>query len=117
MDSIIGFIKNFDFSEFRLGYWGLLIAFGIIILILVIGNKLISFLRPETAQITRRILTITFYIVFFAIQLFIVLNAILTENYDRLQLAIIVAVLPYLRYWVGKFYKRYDKLVDKLTNK
>lgn len=115
MDSVIDFIKNFDFSEFSLGFWDLLIAFGVIVITFVIGNKLMSFLRPETAQTTRRVLTLAFYSVFFAIQLFIVLNAILTERYDRLQLAIIVAALPYLRYWVGRFYKRYDKLVDKLT--
>lgn len=112
---MLDYIKNFDFSVFNLGFWHLVIAFGIIILIFVIGNKLLSFLRPETAQTIKRILTITFYSVFFAIQLFIVLNAILTERYDRLQLAIILAVLPYLRYWVGKFYKRYDKVVDKFT--
>lgn len=112
---MLDYIKNFDFFVFNLGFWHLVIAFGIIILIFVIGNKLLSFLRPETAQTTKRILTITFYSVFFAIQLFIVLNAILAESHNRLQLAVIVAVLPYLRYWVGKFYKRYDKVVDKFT--
>ena len=115
MNNILDYIKNFDFSVYSLGVLDLLIVFGIIILMFVIGNKLLSFLRPETAQTIKRILTITFYSVFFAIQLFIVLNAILTERYDRLQLAIILAVLPYLRYWVGKFYKRYDRLVDKFT--
>jgi hypothetical protein len=76
---------------------------------------LISFFSPATAHATRRILGITFYSVFFALQLFVMLNAILTENYDRLSVMIIVSVLPYLRYWVGKFYRRYDNLVDRLT--
>jgi hypothetical protein len=115
MKNIIEFIKNFDFSVFSLDFLDLLIAFGIIILIFVIGNKLISFLRPETARVTRHILTITFYCTFFSLQLFIVMNAILTKNYDRLQLMIIVAVLPCLSYLIGKLYKRYDKLVDRFT--
>ncbi|SKC88818.1 hypothetical protein SAMN05660236_5701 [Ohtaekwangia koreensis] len=117
MDSVIDFIKNFKFPLSDLDFWGLLITFGIIILIFVIANWLISFLNPTTARTTKRILTIIFYSVFFFELIFVVLNAILTENYNRLTVMVFMIAPYYIRLWIGKFYKRYDKLVDKLASK
>jgi cytochrome b561 len=117
MDRIIDFIKTFKLSLFGLDTWDLWIGFGIIILIFVFANWLTSFLQPTTGQRIKKILTIVFYSVFFGVMILIILNSLLTENYDRLTVMVFVLIIPYLKRWMEEFYKRYDRFVDRITDK
>jgi len=117
MDRIVGFIKNFDPSVLGLGPWGMWIVFGLLVLVFIVLNWLTSFLQPPTGQRIKKIVEIVFYVVFIALIVFMSLNSLLTEHYDRLTITIFILVLPYLKRLVGNFYKRYDEFVDRLTNK
>jgi hypothetical protein len=113
MDRITTFIKNFDPSFFGLDSWDLSIGFGLMILIFILLNWLTSFLQPAIGQRIKKILAIVFYAVFIGLLLFMLLNSLLTERYDRLIIMIFILILPYLKRLVGNFYKRYDELVDR----
>lgn len=111
MDSVINFIKNFE----GLGFWELLMVFGVTLLIFFVVHRLISFLPPTTAQTIRRIQSILSYSVLLVMLVFAALNSILTDNYSRLITTIAVIGLPYFRYLISSLYKLYDELVDRLT--
>ena len=117
MDDAIDFIRDFKPSFFGLDNWGLWICFGVIILVFVVANWLTSFLQPKVAKIIKSILAVLFYTVFFSVMLLAILNSILTARYDRLTIMIFILILPYLKRWVGNFYKKYDAFVDRLANK
>jgi hypothetical protein len=117
MDRITDFIKNFHPSLFGLDPWDMWIGFGLMIIIFILLNWVTSFLQPTTGQRIKKILAIVFYSLFIGLLVFALLNSLLTERYDRLTIVIFILILPYLKRLVGNFYKRYDDLVDRLTNK
>jgi hypothetical protein len=117
MDRITDFIRNFDPSLFGLGPWDIWIGLAVIVLNYIVLNWLTSFLQPTRGQRIKKVLAIVFNTVFIGIPVFVLLNSLLTERYDRLTVMIFILILPFLKRLVGNFYKRYDELVDRLTNK
>jgi len=113
MGGITDFIKNFDPSFIGLDSWDLWTGFGLMVLIFVVLNWLTSFLKPTIGQRIKKILAVVFYSVFIGLLLFMLLNSLTTERYDRLTIMIFVLILPYLKRLIGNFYKRYDELVDR----
>ena len=113
MDRLTDFIRNFDPSIFGLSPWDMWIGLAVMVFIYIVLNWLTSFLQPTTGQSIKKILAMVFNSVFIGLLIFILLNSVLTERYDRLAIMVFILILPYLKILVGNFYKRYDNLVDR----
>jgi hypothetical protein len=115
METVTNFIKDFKLSSFGLSTLDAWIVFGSLVLILVLGYWLASFLQPTATTKIRKVLTIIFYSVFYGVLIFMALNLLLNQNYERLALITFLFLLPTLKRWVGKFYDNFDRLVDRLV--
>jgi len=117
MEPLTNFIKDFKLSSYGLDVWDMWIIFGILIVAFALGNWIISSSPTLRASGLKRWLTFSFYMIFYGVIIFMILNSLLTNDYGRVTVLIFSSILPYLRQWIDIFYKRYDNLVDKVIDK
>jgi hypothetical protein len=117
MERIIAFIKDFKLSSYGLDIWDMWLIFGIIIIAFALSNWIISFSPALTSGRLKKWLAFFFYSIFYGVMVFMILNAVLTNDYARLSALIFGLILPNLRPWIDKFYRGYDNLVDKIISR
>ena len=115
METVLDFIKDFRLSTYGLDAQDIWIIAGVLIVSFILANVLISFLPTRTAGRLKKILTVVVFWMLYGVIIFLMLNAFLTKDYEKLAALIFVLIVPYLRRGVDLFYETYDNLVDKVT--
>jgi hypothetical protein len=112
MDKVVDFIRDFHPSKLGLGLSDILLTFFCIAAGPILISWLVSFLSLRTANFIRTAFKWTLTILGYGVVLFILLNAVLTEDYGNVFVAIILIAASRIDHW----YKFYDRFVDKKIN-
>lgn len=113
---MIDFIKDFKISDYPLAFWQILMLVLVPVAIYVLVNKLILFLPVHIAGPAKKAFFLLFNMTVCGLVAFIILNALLNEDYERLFMGLFVSMVPLIRWAFDKLYAKYDRLVDKAVD-